>query len=278
MNPLVLTEPVQISGPNYYGPNATLTIAPSDEEGWHWQSNGVTRKITPEICSIWGHRLRLRTDARNSLEIYEHIGPLAWTGLTNVAVSCSGRIPPYLAAGSLWKAVEKKTRVTSDQEIGWITVDRPMRWAYPEVRAGHESFTEVRPARSRELTIELLIDYNGIGSKAGYFCLPSQSGEQALLAALNAPSPGWPPTRRRWFDLARKLGWPNWGQIAWPQDHDVSQMREIMINHRIQDVLGAFSLLCQSGCLFAGHISSVYSGHMADLQVVKEAFGMLRAL
>jgi hypothetical protein len=69
--------------------------------------------------------------------------------------------------------------------------------------------------------------------------------------------------------LLGRLGWPHRHTIQWAVDQRDRVLEKFAL-HRVQDLLGVLSVLCEKG-LFAGIVTSRCSGHLADVQAGRTA-------
>jgi hypothetical protein len=140
-------------------------------------------------------------------------------------------------------------------------------YAYEKERGGMRATTILGAPKSRDLDINVAISYEGLGKSHDSFTLPATEGMKLILQA-KSQGMGWHYGLSR---FASKLGWPNHSTNYWMQERTSDEAcLSAFLLHRTQDLLGALSLLCGNG-LFVGNVTSVASGHFADLNVVKSA-------
>ncbi len=271
---------VVVSAPNYWGRGSALRISPrlnggtvNPPEMWCW--NGLP--IAPDLVAHRTRQIELdNSDCRGRLKVYEHLGCLRWRRLFGVHLEGTGWGPYYGRAAEVWDQLvgcceERQT------EVPLYMVPRTVYCPYPRLRRpGVPACLRIGPplAKSR-LTIDLEIDYPGLGKKQGSFSFDFGSADDELLdRVFQARTQGWPSKLYPLSLTAGLLGWPTHPKIWWPQEHGVAETLDNFLYHRLQDLLGALSLLCRDG-LFIGHVESVCAGHWADLEAVKEAFPLL---
>jgi hypothetical protein len=281
MKRLILTQPVGLYGPGYFGhlgKRGKIAFMPADNFGeWTWQ---IDRKrflqINPRIVDTSTRRLRLIDSEGGSdkkFEVYEHTGALRFTGLGNVLVSSSKWPPCFGRTIEQWQALKPACRETS-RDLSWYTPKRSFSWVYPRKRNGSVGFTEIHPSAEPKLSLEITCTYPGVGELVQDFTFPNLKLLEEIFAV---HTQGWP---RKLYWPARVgalLGIPLYRTSNWPQEHASEDLIRLYIYHRALDLLGALSLLCLDG-MFAGRVVSHCSGHEADLHVVKAAFPFLRQL
>lgn len=271
-NSLVLTQPVTIAGPDYWGRKAEITFYPSASPGWWWDFiPHQSVKITPSIIEKRKIRTRLAFHEKN-LEIFEHFGIIRWFGLHDVRIKSDKWPPHFGCAHLLWEKLKPFCKENPSSPVKWHTVDRLVRWNYPELRGGEMGFTEILPSDKPVLELEIAYGYPPLGSKDMHFSIPDT---ETLEKICLFPSQGVFRSMYHLGKLASFFGWPHLHKSVWPNHYPSEEVMRRFVLHRTADLLGALCLLCKDGGLFAGKVISHYSGHEADLHVVKKAWELL---
>ena len=136
------------------------------------------------------------------------------------------------------------------------------------------SVIKISPWDKKELRLNVMIDYPGIGNDFSFFSFPDSS---ALQRVVSAYTQGWPPRLFYLSKAASMFGWPNHKKIIWPQEHEPRELLRLFSTHRAMDLLGALSIICEKG-LLAADIVSTCSGHRDDLVVLPKIAEKLRPL
>ncbi|MBZ9577595.1 UDP-3-O-acyl-N-acetylglucosamine deacetylase [Patescibacteria group bacterium] len=277
MNPIRLTKEVTIKGPNLWGLKAKLTFSPLNSRyGWVWQSNRLFFiSINPSIVDdkAWGTRLYFQG---KKLQIFEHIGVLHWFGLCGLSIRSSSWPPYYGRSLEFWQAIKPYCEEDTSKEINWYTLRKPVRWTYPKPRNNQIAFTEIRPNTKKELKIEVTCNYSGMGAWTEYFSFPDDKELEQLCAVYNQ---GWPPILYYLLKVPPFFGWPHHKTAIWVQERGkgLTTLRQF-IKHRAADLLGTLSLLCRNDGLLSANVTSVCSGHKADIEAVLQANELLYQL
>lgn len=276
MHPIRLTKKVIIEGPDFRGLKGKLTFYPLESKnGWMWRSKkSFLVSINSAIVDIKTRRTRLYFQGRK-LQIYEHIGPLRWFGLCGVSIESTPWPPYYGRVFELWEAIKPYCKEDTSKDINWYTVREPVKWIYPNPRNGQIAFTEIRPNTGKELKMKITCNYPGMGVWTMFFSFPNNKELEELCLARNQ---GWPPYLYHFSKIASKCGWPHHRTSTWIQEHEKGLIiLEQFINHRAADLLGSLSLLCRDGLLSA-NVTSICSGHEADIMAIFKANELLYRL
>lgn len=276
MNAIRLTQKVTIESPDFRGLKGKLTFYPLDSKnGWMWRSKeSFLISINPAIVDNKVRRTRLYFQGRK-LQIYEHIGVLRWFGLCGVSIESTLWPPYYGRAFEFWQAIKPLCEVDTSKDINWYTVREPVKWTYPKPRNNQTAFTEIRPNAKKELKMKITCNYPGMGAWTSYFSFPNNEKLEELCLAYGQ---GWPPYLYHFSKIASKCGWPHHKASTWVQEHGKGLITlEQFINHRAADLLGALSLLCRDGLLSAS-VTSICSGHEADINAIIRADKLLYPL
>ncbi|MBN1778851.1 MAG: UDP-3-O-acyl-N-acetylglucosamine deacetylase [Candidatus Buchananbacteria bacterium] len=271
MKLLQLTEPVTINGPNLLGRKSAITFCPTSCQGWLWENNGNSRsiQITPELVSGKTRRISLNQNG-SRLEIFEHIGPMVWTGLTRLIVKANGFTPYFGRVSELWDAI-KPHCVATPLEVKWRTTDRVVKLEDEQ----KDRFVEFRPflAGTPTLRVTVSIDYAGLGKAEKDYTISLSD----LEAGFSAHTLGWPKNLYWLSRLAPPLVWKHHDHINWPQDFNRETILTKVLDHRFIDLLGTLSLLCGEH-LIAGEVISHCAGHQLDVKLVKQLAGNLHEI
>ena len=273
---------VTVRGRTYRGFPSEFRFIDSSKVGWFWRPLRSSSEIAVEAnlaryYKPWGF-LYLRHSFGRSLPVWEHIGALAFTGLTGVVVESSWHPPHFGRVFELWDALAPHI-VESEQDVSWCRPERAVTWRYPN-RDGFVRFEPHHDPCERSLIIRIVSDYRGIGTLEKEFLFPRDV--LVLQDAFSIYSPAYPATWR-WpiARLAAYLGWPHLHKMVWPHSQPKEKTIELYLRHRLVDLVGAFSLSSHRH-LPSGILTSVRAGLEADLNVLTLAryspiFGRVRS-
>ncbi|MBU2634870.1 hypothetical protein KJ841_00140 [Patescibacteria group bacterium] len=276
MHPIRLKSEVTIEDPNFWGFKGKLIFSPlGSDYGWIWRDN---RKffisINPSIVDKKARRTRLYFEGKK-LQIYEHIGVLRWFGLCGLSIRSTSWPPYYGRSFEFWQAIKPFCEQDMSKHINWYTIRKPVRWNYPKLRNNQTAFTEIRPNTKKELKMEIMCSYSGMGAWTNYFSFPNNEELEKLCLTYGQ---GWPPYLYHFSKIASKGGWPHHRAFIWVQEHGKGLIiLEQFINHRAADLLGSLSLLCRDGLLSAS-VTSICSGYEADIKTIFQADKLLYSL
>lgn len=257
---------VSIISENLFGREAKITVRPSNQRGWYWQFDAEESPIliSAKLLHFKKRRLVLQHETK-SLNIYEHIGALKWTGLDNVIISCDAW-PPY--DGRSWELYHtlRPCIQNTDRLIQWCTTDQEISVEFSGLRSG---FTRIIPDTKKSLRVIVISKYEGLGKKTLTLNFPAGNG--TFEEIFKAFAPGWPPKLFYLQKLASLFGWPHLKKSLWPKScQSKDQALEQFALHRATDLLGALSLI-HPYRLLSGTVISYCSGHWADTEVVKRS-------
>ncbi|TAK58152.1 hypothetical protein EPO17_00255 [Patescibacteria group bacterium] len=272
MHPLTLQKAVSTTDLGYWGRKSTLTVEPYHLSGFYWRNGRGVSLIRPSITEFNFRRLRLSLPP-HKLEVFEHILPLWFTGLTGVTISCTGAWPPYDGSVMpLWREVYPQCVPDTTRRLPRYTVSQAVFFGYNKPRNGQRAYTQILPSRDGMLTLKVSIDYRGLGKIERTIVLPDGGALEKIFAA--RPQ-GWPKSAYPLARLASLVGLPHRRNMCWPQDmRSVEATLNEFVLHRVLDLLGGLAPLCGDG-LFVGEVTSHCSGHLADWHVVKKAQHLL---
>jgi hypothetical protein len=277
-----LAGPVAYSHPDFWGRKSSIRLEPSVPAcsgHWTWSPDGgPPTAIDPNIVVTNMRRMQLHARGQQ-IEVYEHIGVLRFAQIFGVNIVGKGWPPYHGRAFELHKLVEPRLVEINSADIPLYGVSESVCFRDDKTIAGGSvrPFVEIHPPADSDLglTLDIFIDYPGLGAYQHSFRLPDKN---LLEEICGAHAQGWPLYAHTVAKVVRKLGWPHMDSVTWPQDHAKPEdALRLFALHRAQDLLGALSLLCQNG-LFVGHVVSHCAGHRGDIQAVVKAFKHLRRL
>lgn len=292
-NFIVDFSPTEVTAPGPFGQVSSLLLSPGiKNSGWVFSSGCGDQKLIVPIgvntvcCNARSRNLSVVNGKGENLRVLEHILPLKFLGLTDLEIKLESHVsglgslfggiakgwPPYIMPTTLWEFLTRLP-LTQGDALKWQTIKKVCQWSYPNKRDGKEAFTKIEPSTSPTLTADIRISYPGLGTGRRFYDL-SQLAQGDLLRIMSVGPQGW--YRPIWFfkNVARLLRLPAYKCVEWPNMSSEEGRRETIsrfLDHRFFDLLGAIALLAEGDCLPAVHVTSVCSGHFADLQVVKMA-------
>lgn len=259
---------VPVFGKDYRGFETEVWFTETPRDGWYWRPFEQGPLLPIEIglaryYKVFGF-IYLR-HGFNSLAVWEHIAAMMYSGLTGVIVEGSPHPPYHGRVSELWDALCPNIIDTGD-EVAWCRPVQRTEWRYPEQRAG---FTRIEPhadPQNHSLDITIKIDYPGIGAVTKDFSFPA--AWPVLQEAFRVHAQGY--SRRKWWAACflSMFGWPHINSICWPHEQSKEETTDLFLRHRLVDLLGGVSLASHDR-LIAGRITSVCSGHLADLEVLR---------
>ncbi len=262
---------VSVHGKSYRGFPSEVRFSASSRTGWFWQPRGECSALPVAVSLARYYRpfgfLYLRHGFGRALPVWEHIGVLAFTGLTGVVVRSSWHPPHFGRVSEFWEAL-KPHLVETAADATWCRPERRVSWRYPN-RDGYTEFAPHPDPCERSLIVRIVSDYRGIGKLEREFVFPRDV--ELLLEAFTIYSPAYPATWK-WpiAKLAARLGWPHLHKMVWPHLQSNEATIVLYFYHRLVDLLGAFSLASHTH-LPSGILTSVRAGLEADLRVLQMA-------
>lgn len=273
MYPRELKEKATVTGKDFWGRPAQITFEPYDAPGWYWKHHP-----DEEPVQISAHLLQRRprqvvlAHEGAVLEAFEHIAPLRWMGLVDGVCIFSSAHPPFFGRTfEFWRAIMPKCSISYSRKVPWCTVSDSVRATLTK----RSRYTEIKCLDEGYCRLSLSCSYKGLGDKE----LQVESLDEGIIqAAFFAYTQGWPPPLYYPSSVAALFGWPHHKHILWPQkcpsnDHTLI----LFLQHRLLDVLGAMAFV-HPVALLSAHITSVASGHEADITAIKQAQPFLRLL
>ncbi len=273
MKLLRLSDPVVVTGKSFIGREMALHFEPTEDLGWHWHPRGANRVplvIDPTNPTLRGVRKRRRftlTAHGKKLDVYEHIGALAWTGLTGVVVRLACEEPPYDFMDSFppydgrvagyWNSLKPYLQ-QSDERASWVYFNKCFK------SGDQKRYVHFMPLSSidcePQLQVNITVDFPGIGYHSQQFEIKQSDLEQGF----SAHTLGWPP----WlYYISRYLPkgiWSHHQHLNWKQEVSNEVLLSRIVAHRFADILGTLSLVTK-GVFFSGVIDSYCGGHHHDV-------------
>lgn len=276
MHPIVLKKEVSVNGRDLFGRKAKITFYPiqGKERGWWWLMDKETfsLEMLPNIVHLGKRRTKLVAGVRK-LEVFEHIGSLRWFGLCDLVIESTSWPPFHGRPLELWEAIKNSCEKDTSRDIPWYTLKEPVRWTYPKCRAGLTAFTEISPSTEKRLKIRVIGKYLGLPPYQLTYVFP----DPALEEILAVHSQGLPSMLYHLLKIPSLFGWPHHDKFVWQQNHAEEEIWGKFVQHRVADLLGILTFLCRDGLLSAD-VTSVCSGHKADINVVMTADSLLHRL
>ncbi|MEN9614412.1 MAG: hypothetical protein RLZZ347_719 [Candidatus Parcubacteria bacterium] len=268
MTASVLDKEVILRGKDFWGRRATLLLSPNPNSlAWTLDTTDDRQLvIKPQHASTEKPRIVLQIDD-TQVHVPEHILATRFSNVLGVSIG-SSVWPPYhgRAMEVLMPLIQSSHTLQTD--FPTYMVPREVYFEYREKRGPETAFTSITPSEDGKLTLKIVCDYKGLGRWERIYVLPDI---KLLMKICGAHAQGWPPYLYRLSKAGKMLRfWPHHDQVTWIQEHSADEARELFSLHRAQDLLGALALLCRDGT-FVGRVCSYYSGHKADIEVVKQA-------
>ena len=199
--------------------------------------------------------------------VIEHLLPLRALGLLGATIESSHCLP---YTGSTEEMIERVLEASDivEQHVPIQTVRESYIYTYPKPRGERTAFTSITPRNDGRLIISIIIKYPGLGSIQKLYNFP----DDELIATIGkVKAQGWPRARYWPSKMGSILGiWQHHNNAVWPQRSSNEEVIEQFAHHRCLDLLGTIGLLMNGGFLSA-NVTSVCSGHVADLQVCRQA-------
>lgn len=276
-----LKKPVCVCGRDVLGRKSLINFEAGDEDtGWTWSPDGQTSQpINPEaiVCDTRNRNLCAH-NGRHRLQIMEHVLPLLFLGLDDMHLKAPKQWPPYFMPATFWKHLEGNLQDTGEK-MKWATVEKATGYRYPELRNGLNAFTRIRPHQKPTVIADIEVSYRGLGTRSKTYDLAAIPQDE-LLRILAVGPQGWYRPIGVMEPVLRLLRWPHIDTVVWPRfkkemnltaDGVRARTLDRFLDHRFLDLLGALALLAKDHYLPAVHVTSVCSGHEADLHAIKEA-------
>ena len=156
MKRLVLTQPVEVAGHDFWGRRASIRFEPAGAPGWFWRAGAEDIPLTPDILVHRRQRLVLAHKG-DELHIVEHLLALrVVAGIDGLRiVSPTAWVPFDGSAEMFWRALRPAL------EIGSELVSRRISGNFS---AGGERPVAFSGDRDEGLAMTVAIDYPGLGA------------------------------------------------------------------------------------------------------------------
>jgi len=261
---------VSVHGRDYRGFATEIQFSETSREGWYWRPfpEGPLLPIEASLAryyKVFGF-IYLRY-GYSSFAVWEHIAAMFYTGLTGVIVEGSPHPPSFGRPLEYWEAL-KPYLIESKEEVQWCRPLRPVEWSYPGSRRGYTRIEPNAKPFNLSLHVDIEIDYPRIGRLRKEFFFPSTL--PLFVDAFNVHAQGYPNWKWRAAQLLSQFGWPHINAFVWPHEQTTTKTADLWWKHRLTDLMGGISLAAHNR-LLAGKITSVCSGHLADLEVLRLA-------
>lgn len=269
MTTSLLARDVIVRGKDFLNRSATLHLAPcSDSLAWTLHTNKKRNVIIgPDIASVQQRRMVLSADD-TEMHVPEHILAARFANVLGVSLHSSSWPPYHGRALEVLMSLIQASGNHLQTDFPTYSVPKEVYYEYPERRGPERAFTSIAPCTDGKLTLKIVCDYKGLGNWTREYVLPDI---KLLMRICGAHAQGWPPYLYHLSKLSKRLGWwPHHDHITWIQEYQLEETRELFSLHRAQDMLGALALLCRDG-MFVGRVCSWYSGHLGDVEAVKQA-------
>lgn len=268
---LIPGSEVCVQGRCYRGLPSEVRFIDSPRSGWFWRPRNVSRALPVDAGCARYYKpfgfLYLRHGFGRSLPVWEHIGVLAWTGLTGVIVESTWHPPHFGRVSEFWQALRPRL-AESSRDMAWCRPEKAVIWRYP-ARRGYTEFMPHADPKERRLIVRIRAEYKGIGSLEREFEFPRDV--ETLISAFDIHSPAYPSTWKwRFGRVATRCGWPHLYRMVWPHHQSNEITLGHFVHHRLVDLLGACSLASHR-YLPSGILISHCAGLEADLQVISRA-------
>lgn len=222
--------------------------------------NGSEVEIELSATSIRNRRMETK-GLGHTIGAVEHYSPLRFL-FPGIRISATNQeFPHFTCAGPLVNSLLEHAS-PAEINVPWYTVKGACVFQYPKARGGIEAFTMIEPSMERKLFIHVTVKFERFGEMSKSFVFPD---ETLLLKVLGTQSLGTPS----WLEYPAKLLWPHAYETYWPKKDD-ADILETIINHRVQDILGALALLKSpiDGGFPSLNVYSQCSGHLADFNAL----------
>ena len=293
-----IARKVSVSGPGTFFGKATrtLTLEPTDEEGWWFSRDDLSDDCLPVRCSIrnvWTtgdviSNIVLRSGPpQNYIRMVEHIVALKMgVDVDNLMIRIESGDPPLFERGSLdlVEALESAGRVEQDRPVRYFTVKETVTVGHPT----NGSFVIFHPAKGPEpkLTVDCAIDFpTAIGRQRIKFPMNYEHFRRGSEARTNTPYSKilFCKTVGKLFADIRNLGYTEKNVLIARKNSYYNEPRllhegkslEAVWHRAVLDLLAAVALLEEGR--FVGHIESYRAGHQLDCHAMRLLYkrGML---
>ena len=281
MQELRLTQPVTVTGSNFFGWPSHITFSPVPStvpqhlhDSWLWRPNGEAHHpipIDPSVVEYRKRRLRL-ANVHSYLEVIEHIAPLRWLGINGLVLEGHGWTPYHGRPHEYFDALQSHL-CPSGSQVQWYLPQREIYYKHQDEMGGYSLFIPQDPTLAPNLNLKVTVRYPVVGKITVHRSLPSQ--HLLLRNDFRAYTQGLP----HWLYYLSAIGqhfplWKHHGHVNWylketPSPKHMEATLDAFASHRITDLLGALALVHPSR-LLAGTVISVFGGHQDDLAFIKK--------
>lgn len=267
-----IEKSVTITGPDFWGRDASITFSPTQKPGWWWKfgeqidGSDVLLPIMPDMIKSKRRRLCFAHKSKVLLNIIEHITVLRMCGLDRIVISSKTQWPPYFTPAELYRELP---RMPLNYELAWVN----------HINAGSKMMgnrlSTVDVFEGSNIAIDATIDYGTVGQMREKYHIAS-AGDVTDLFAKGARTQGWP---REYYSVAcfakKYCNWPHIDKIAWPQRHTNGELLESFLAHRVLDVLGLIGAMSLEGSsVLACKFTSLRGGLKTDLLAFQRALNL----
>lgn len=262
-----LIEPVTVQGKNIFRQHSSITFLPAGKPGWYLRTLAGDIPIDHRIARHREARIQL-SHGGISPNIWEHIGPLRFTGVDEAIVIPHNNWPPFL--GGMRGYLPEFLKSGKTVEDGILPTISPLQYMRHESHNHLHAATEIIPANKLQLRIRARW-----GNLPWYDeCLTIEELSADYWESIwDAKPQGWLKGRNIFFSAGiRLLKTVSKQDVAWMENF--TSPEEIARQwglHRVQDILGCLSL-CSHTALPVMRFDSYCAGHKEDLAVVKKCF------
>ncbi len=269
-----LLRPVVVDGASLFGRGQTRLEMRDDLKYGSWWLHTLSRyylKLDPWTVSCRGQWLEVNDGSVTYAMTLEHLLPLKFAGLSGVVITAQKSLP-YNARAEPFLSKMLENSIETEEVLPILTVARTHQWIYPAKRGGHMSYTKIEPRQDGKLVLDITIDYPGLGGTQQIYEFPDLD---LLKRIAQIGSQGFPWSRYYFSKFGQVFGfWTHHEELEWPHRFPREEALQRFVDHRCLDLLGALALLTDEAWLSAT-VTSVCSGHYADLEVCRQAYRQL---
>jgi len=275
---------VSVTGPGTYFGKAerTLTLRPSEEEGWWFERGDLpdSLRIRASVRNVWTtarNIVLLSGSPHNYMRMVEHIVALkVGMGLDNLTIVVESGDPPLFDRSSmdLVEAVEQAGIVETEKSATVLTVKEPVSIGGP-----NGSFLTFLPAENgaRDLFVDCTVDFrSAIGRQRIRFRVNNRSFRHGALARTNTNfwTMVYCKTIGKIFADVRNLGYTRDNILVAGKQKYFNEPKllhegkslEAVWHRATLDLLAAVALIDRGR--FAGEIVSYKAGHDLDVRMI----------
>ncbi|MES2930160.1 MAG: hypothetical protein V4665_00025 [Patescibacteria group bacterium] len=263
-----LLRAVTVRGRNIFGMPAWITFTPTGGHGWYLQDThtNALAPINKTLIRCGKNTLYARNRSTTIHEL-EHIMSLRWFGLDCVSITGS-HWPPAYSTEEYWMHFCTSDLILSKEEDNIPVFDIIGAHKHYSNLKGMVRGTHIGAAPKTypgfgEISIEVFIDYKGIGRNTKFYDLES-------FASVAGTYPqGYPFYRYYACKAFSLIGWPHMKRVVWPQKYKKEKTLNLFADHRALDIFGALAMIHHRMLPGNFHFSSICSGHLYDMHAIK---------